>query len=72
MRAARTQIPPALASAGCALRSSCAARGVPPTVSHREDRSRAANGVVTVVRWQQVGKTRYLDAAGFPGKTVGW
>jgi hypothetical protein len=29
------------------------------------------NGLVTLVRFQSVGGTRYLDAAGFPGRTVG-
>jgi predicted AlkP superfamily pyrophosphatase or phosphodiesterase len=31
----------------------------------------AANGLVTVLNMQQVGSTRYFDAAGFPGRTVG-
>jgi hypothetical protein len=31
----------------------------------------AANGLVTVLNMQQVGQTRYFDAAGFPGRTVG-
>jgi hypothetical protein len=29
------------------------------------------NGMRTVLNYQQVGSTRYLDAAGFPGRTVG-
>jgi arylsulfatase A-like enzyme len=29
------------------------------------------NGLRTVLNYQQVGLTRYLDAAGFPGRTVG-
>jgi len=29
------------------------------------------NGLRTVLNYQQVGSTRYLDAAGFPGRTVG-
>jgi len=29
------------------------------------------NGLQTVLNYQQVGSTRYLDAAGFPGRTVG-
>jgi arylsulfatase A-like enzyme len=32
---------------------------------------RAANGLETVVEEQGVGSTRYFDAAGFPGRTVG-
>jgi predicted AlkP superfamily pyrophosphatase or phosphodiesterase len=31
----------------------------------------AANGLVTVLNMQLVGTTRYFDAAGFPGRTVG-
>ena len=31
----------------------------------------AANGLSTVINMQAVGETRYIDAAGFPGRTVG-
>ena len=31
----------------------------------------APNGLVTVLDMQMVGATRYFDAAGFPGRTVG-
>jgi hypothetical protein len=31
----------------------------------------AANGLTTVLNMQTVGSTRYFDAAGFPGRTVG-
>jgi hypothetical protein len=31
----------------------------------------AANGLATVVNMQTVGDTRYFDAGGFPGRTVG-
>jgi hypothetical protein len=31
----------------------------------------AANGLRTILNLQQVGSTRYFDAAGFPGRTVG-
>jgi hypothetical protein len=31
----------------------------------------AANGLCTILNLQQVGSTRYFDAAGFPGRTVG-
>jgi hypothetical protein len=31
----------------------------------------AANGLATVLDMQMVGETRYFDAAGFPGRTVG-
>jgi hypothetical protein len=31
----------------------------------------AANGLSTVLNVQEVGETRYFDAGGFPGRTVG-
>jgi hypothetical protein len=31
----------------------------------------AANGLSTIANTQTVGETRYIDAAGFPGRTVG-
>ena len=31
----------------------------------------APNGLSTVINMQMVGNTRYFDAAGFPGRTVG-
>jgi hypothetical protein len=43
-----------------------------PSFSARTMRSRPdRNGLRTVLNYQQVGLTRYLDAAGFPGRTVG-
>jgi len=46
--------------------------GTLPEVSSRVITSEpAANGLVTVLDMQQVGQTRYFDAAGFPGRTVG-
>ena len=42
-------------------------RAVIERAAHR----RAANGPQTVLVYQQVGSIRYLDAAGFPGRTVG-
>jgi predicted AlkP superfamily pyrophosphatase or phosphodiesterase len=46
--------------------------GTLPEVSSRVITSEpAANGLVTVIDMQQVGQTRYFDAAGFPGRTVG-
>ena len=48
-----------------------------PNGSIPEARSRviisdpAPNGVYTVLNMQEVGGTRYFDAAGFPGKTIG-
>ncbi len=46
--------------------------GAVPQVSSRIVMSDPApNGLVTVVNMQTVGDTRYFDAAGFPGRTVG-
>ncbi|MGN6514977.1 MAG: alkaline phosphatase family protein [Rhizomicrobium sp.] len=46
--------------------------GKPVTVTHGWTASRpAANGRKTVLEYQRVGGTRYFDAAGFPGRTVG-
>jgi Type I phosphodiesterase / nucleotide pyrophosphatase len=44
---------------------------VPQVVSRVVTSEPAANGLVTVVDMQLVGPTRYFDAAGFPGRTVG-
>jgi hypothetical protein len=46
--------------------------GAIPEVSNRVITSEpAANGLATVLNMQKVGETRYFDAAGFPGRTVG-
>jgi hypothetical protein len=46
--------------------------GAVPEVSRRVVSSEPApNGLVTVLDMQIVGSTRYFDAAGFPGRTVG-
>ena len=46
--------------------------GALPAVSSRVVISEpAANGLSTVANVQAVGETRYIDAAGFPGRTVG-
>ncbi|HEX8829206.1 MAG TPA: alkaline phosphatase family protein, partial [Xanthobacteraceae bacterium] len=46
--------------------------GAIPEVTSRVVTSDAApNGLATVLDVQQVGPTRYFDAAGFPGRTVG-
>ena len=46
--------------------------GTLPDVTSRVVKSDpAANGLVTVLDMQTVGTTRYFDAAGFPGHTVG-
>ena len=41
-------------------------------VTHRVIPSKAgAGGAITLLKIQQVGQTRYLDVAGFPGRSVG-
>jgi hypothetical protein len=46
--------------------------GAMPKVERRTAQSpAAAKGLRTVLDYQQVGTTRYFDAAGFPGRTVG-
>jgi hypothetical protein len=46
--------------------------GATPEISSRVLISDPApNGLVTVLDMQMVGSTRYFDAAGFPGRTVG-
>jgi hypothetical protein len=43
-----------------------------PRVRMRTSRSRpSATGLRTILNYQVVGQTRYFDAAGFPGKTLG-
>jgi hypothetical protein len=44
---------------------------MPPVTSRVLTSEPAANGLVTVLDMQLVGTTRYFDAAGFPGRTVG-
>ncbi len=44
---------------------------VPPSTSGTLVSAPAANGLATTLAFQRVGATRYLDAAGFPGRTVG-
>src|SRR5205085_11456393 len=47
-------------------------RGKRVTVTHGWIASKpAANGLKTILDYQQVGGTRYFDAAGYPGRTVG-
>jgi hypothetical protein len=43
----------------------------PPVVTGTLSSAASAAGLRTVVAYQQVGRTRYFDAAGFPGRTVG-
>ena len=46
--------------------------GTSPTIENFVDRSDpSANGLATILAGQRVGQTRYFDAAGFSGRTVG-
>ena len=44
---------------------------MPKVTARRIASARTADGLQTVVMEQLVGTTRYFDAAGFPGRTVG-
>jgi hypothetical protein len=44
---------------------------MPKIRAHTRQSPPSANGLRTVLNYQIVGKTRYFDAAGFPGRTVG-
>jgi hypothetical protein len=44
---------------------------MPQVSAHTRQSPAETNGLQTVLIYQQVGSTRYLDAAGFPGRTVG-
>jgi Type I phosphodiesterase / nucleotide pyrophosphatase len=44
---------------------------MPPFTAAILRSSASATGLQTVVEYQQVGSTRYFDAAGFPGRTIG-
>ncbi len=46
-------------------------RDAPAVRSHVLRSAPAANGFVTVLRWQDAGGTPYFDAAGMPGRTIG-
>ena len=46
--------------------------GRPSNAASRTVSSQAsASGLRTVLKYQSVGRTRYFDVAGFPGRTVG-
>jgi hypothetical protein len=46
--------------------------GLNPTAESWVERGKASeNGLATILVGQSIGKTRYFDAAGFPGRTVG-
>jgi len=45
--------------------------GLTPAVTGGTSQSASAGGLMTTIRWQRAGGQTYLDAAGFPGRTVG-
>lgn len=44
---------------------------MPPVVTQTLSSEPGTDGLRTVLNYQQVDKTRYFDASGFPGRTVG-
>jgi hypothetical protein len=40
-------------------------------ISFEMESKPASNGLKTVLKYQTVGRTRYFDVAGFPGRTLG-
>jgi hypothetical protein len=44
---------------------------MPQTSAHVEISEPGANGLRTMLKYQQIDATLYFDAAGFPGRTVG-
>jgi len=44
---------------------------MPKVATHTLQSLPAADGLRTILNYQQVGTTKYFDAAGFPGRTVG-
>jgi hypothetical protein len=44
---------------------------MPRVETHTLQSAPAANGLRTILNFQQIGTTKYFDAAGFPGRTVG-
>ena len=43
----------------------------PKVIAHVRQSPPSANGLRTLLAFQKVGRTRYFDAGGFPGRTVG-
>jgi hypothetical protein len=63
--------PPRCELVGRVLSETLPNGAVPAFTSRVVKSDPAANGLVTVIDMQMVGTTRYFDAAGFPGRTVG-
>ena len=43
----------------------------PKVIAHVRQSPPSPNGLRTLLAFQKVGRTRYFDAGGFPGRTVG-
>jgi hypothetical protein len=56
---------------GRVIREAMPGNRVPQVSVHTRRSPAGRNGLQTVLMYQQVGATQYLDAAGFPGRTVG-
>ena len=56
---------------GRVLREAMPGGSMPKKLTHTVRSPAAGNGLRTVLKYQSVGATRYFDAAGFPGRTVG-
>jgi len=56
---------------GRVMREAMSGGRIPQASAHARRSPPGANGLQTVLMYQQVGATRYFDAAGFPGRTVG-
>jgi hypothetical protein len=65
------QIPRKGNLAGRVIREAMPGGRMPRITGHTRRSPAGANGLQTVLIYQQVGSIRYLDAAGFPGRTVG-
>ena len=56
---------------GRVLREAFPGQDAPEFATSRVESARGPGGVQTVIRMQQVGDTKYFDAAGFPRRTIG-
>jgi len=56
---------------GRVIREAMPGGRMPQVSAHTRQSPAETNGLQTALIYQQVGSTRYLDAAGFPGRTVG-
>jgi hypothetical protein len=56
---------------GRVIREAMPGGRMPRVSAHTRRSPVGTNGAQTVLIYQQIGSTRYVDAAGFPGRTVG-